>query len=823
MTTSPHDSSRFALTKRDFLNCGAALGALGMFGPALLARSARAADAASREVLSGSHWGAFHAKVEGGRIVSFRPWEKDPRPSPQLSGVIDSIYSPTRIRYPMVRRAWLEKGPGASPETRGTGDFVRVSWDKAIELVAGEIKRVQGKYGPASIFGGSYGWKSPGRLHNCRTLLRRMLNISGGMVTSSGDYSTGAAQIIMPYAVGTLEVYEQQTAWPVVVENTKLMVFWGADPMKTNDIGWVIPDHYCYTGMRNLKEKGVKVICIDPIRTETCSYFGAEWITPRPQTDVAMMLGVAHTLYTEGLYDKDFVANYTSGFDQFVPYLLGKTEDKVEKSAEWASGVCGVPADRIKTLAREMKASRTMIAAGWGIQRQHHGEQAHWMLVTLAAMLGQIGLPGGGFGFSYHYAGGGDPEADAPALSGITDGGAAKAGQEWLNTSGAASIPVGRVTDMIENPGKDFDFNGKSYKYSDIKLVYWAGGNPFAHHQDRNRMVKAFKRLDTFIVHDFQWTATARQADIVLPVTSSYERNDIESVGDYSNSAILAMKKIVDPLYEARSDYDIFAAISERLGKGRQFTEGKSEMDWLKSFYDDALKQAKSKNVPMPEFDAFWKAGVVEFPITSGAKFVRYAKFREDPLLNPLGTASGLIEIYSKTIEKYHYDDCPPHPTWMEPLERLDGPGAKFPLHIAACHPILRLHSQLCGTKLRESYAIAGHEPCIINPKDAAPRGIKDGDVVRVFNDRGQVLAGAKISEEVMPGVVRLHEGGWYDPLDPTKAGTLDRYGDANVLAPDIGTSKLAQGNCGQTIIGNVEKYTGAPVTVDVFEAPKGA
>src|SRR6185369_10296338 len=176
-----------------------------------------------------------------------------------------------------------------------------------------------------------------------------------------------------------------------------------------------------------------------------------------------------------------------------------------------------------------------------------------------------------------------------------------------------------------------------------VKLAYWAGGNPFAHQQDRNRMVKAFQKLETFIVQDFQWTATARHADIVLPATTSYERNDIEHVGDYSMRAILAMKKVVEPMFEARNDYDIFAGIAKRMGKEKEFTEGKSEMDWIRSFYDAALSQAKTKKVEMPAFDAFWNgAGVVEFPIPASAKtFVRHGKFREDPLLNPLGTPSG--------------------------------------------------------------------------------------------------------------------------------------------------------------------------------------
>ncbi len=823
MSRLSNDELRAELSRRAFLRYGAALGALGFAAPSLLMSGARAAGVPDGEVLTGSHWGAFRAKVEGGRIVSIAPWEKDPAPSHQLAGVLDSVYSPTRIKYPMVRRVYLEKGPGADPDGRGAGDFVRVSWDQAIDLVAKELTRVEKTYGPAATFAGSYGWKSPGRLHNCQSLLRRMMNLKGSFVNASGDYSTGAAQIIMPHVVGTLEMYEQQTVWPVVVDKTELMVFWGADPVLTNQISWVIGDHGGYEGMKALKAKGTKVICIDPVKTDTAEFFGAEWIAPRPQTDVALMLGVAHTLVDEKLVDEKFLKTYTTGFDKFLPYLMGDT-DKTPKTAEWAAAICDVPAETIKDLAHRFAKNRTMLAGGFSLQRQQYGEQRHWMLVTLAAMLGQIGLPGGGFGFSYHYANGGAPSADAPVLTGITDGGKAKEGAAWMTENGAATIPCARVVDMLLNPGKEFDFNGAKAKYPDVKMAYWAGGNPFVHHQDRNRMVAAWKKLDTFIVQDFQWTPTARFADIVLPATTSYERNDIESVGDYAGSAIIAMKKVVDPVFESRNDYDIFAAIAAKLGKEKEFTEGKSEMDWVQSFYDAALTQAKAKKIAMPEFDAFWSGtGVVEFPVTSGKDFVRYAKFREDPLLEPLGTPSGLIEIYSKNIEKMGYDDCGPHPMWYEPAERLGGPTTKYKLHIAASHPKSRLHSQLCGTKLRETYAIAGHEPCWINPKDAAARGISDGDVVRVYNDRGQILAGAKVTEAMRPGVIRVNEGGWYDPLEPGKPGTLCKYGDVNVLSMDIGTSKLAQGNCGHSIVGEVEKYSGPAVTVDVFAPPESA
>lgn len=822
MSMVSKEEFRTELTRRRLLGYGLAAGVFGFASPSLLSVGARAATP-DGEVLTGSHWGAFRAKVEGGRIVSVKPWEKDPAPSHQLPGVIDSIYSPTRIKYPMVRRAYLEKGPGADPSTRGAGDFVRVTWDQALDLVVKELVRVEKTYGPVATFAGSYGWKSPGRLHNCQSLLRRMMNLKGSFVNASGDYSSGAAQIIMPHVVGTLEMYEQQTVWPVVVDNTQLMVFWGADPVVTNQISWVIGDHGGYEGMKALKAKGTKVICIDPVRTETCDFFGAEWIAPRPQTDVAMMLGIAHTLYVEKLHDAKFLKEYTTGFDKFVPYLTGEV-DKVPKSAEWAAEICEIPADKIKELARAFAKNRTMLAGGFSLQRQHYGEQRHWMLVTLAAMLGQIGLPGGGFGFSYHYANGGAPSADAPVLTGITDGGKAKEGAAWMTEAGAATIPCARIVDMLMNPGKEFDFNGKKEKYPDVKLAYWVGGNPFVHHQDRNRMVEAWKKLETFIVHDFQWTPTARHADIVLPATTSYERNDIESVGDYAGSAIIAMKKVVDPLFESKTDFEIFAAIAEKLGKGKEFTEGKTEMQWIKSFYDAALAQAKAKKMTMPDFDTFWNGtGVIEFPVTEGKSFVRYGKFREDPLLNPLGTPSGKIEIYSKNIEKMGYDDCGPHPKWMEPVERLGGPSTKYKLHIATSHPKSRLHSQLCGTKLRETYTVAGHEPCLINPKDAEARGIKDGDVVRVFNDRGQILAGAKVTDHIRPGVIRVNEGGWYDPVEAGKPGSLSRYGDVNCLTVDMGTSKLAQGNCGHTAVGDVEKYTGPAVTVSVFAAPKDA
>lgn len=810
------------LTRRQALAAGAAAGALGAFAPGLLAQGARA-QGAGGDVMTGSHWGAFHATVEDGVWTKIRPWEEDPYPSPQLDGILDSVYSPTRIRYPMVRKAWLDGGPGASVETRGANDFVRVSWDEALDLVVAELQRVEETYGPVGTYAGSYGWKSPGKLHNCQNLLRRMLNLKGGFVNSKGDYSTGASQVIMPHVMGTLEVYEQQTVWPVVVDNTELLVFWGADPYKTNQVGWIIPDHGGYPGLQAFAETGKPVICIDPVYTETARAMNAEWIPIRPHTDTAMMLGVAHALYESGRHDEDFLLDYTAGFDEFLAYLTGES-DGVPKTPEWAAAICDVSPEKIRELAGRFADNRTMLASGWSIQRQHHGEQSHWMLVTLASMLGQIGLPGGGFGLSYHYANGGSPGAGSPVIPGITDGGKAVEGAAWLTESGAATIPLARIVEMLENPGGEFDFNGDKLVYPDVRMTYWVGGNPFHHHQDRNRMLKAWQKFETVVVHDFQWTATARHADIVLPATTSYERNDIEQIGDYGLRGILAMKKVVEPVGESRSDFDILADIADRFGQREAFTEGKDEMAWIEGFYQSAIDQAASRDLEFPDFETFWEQGSVTFePTESGRSFVRYADFRDDPLLNPLGTPTGLIEIYSRNIEKMGYDDCPPHPTWMEPVERTGREDTPFPLHVVSNHPKLRLHSQLAGTALRDRYAVAGREPCWINTEDAAARGIVDGDIVRVFNDRGQLLAGAVVTDDIRPGAIQLQEGGWYSPVEGGGPGALDLYGDANTLSIDRGTSKLAQANTGQTGVADVEKHTGDAPAPTVFDTPANA
>jgi trimethylamine-N-oxide reductase (cytochrome c) len=816
------------LSRRRFLLGTGAVGATallsGLWSKSVLAQAISQAlpqftvlRPAQKGILTGAHWGAFEAIVENGRMIATQPVKDDPYPNELIEMAPYQVHADNRVKYPMVRKSWLEGGPGSRTELRGRDEWVRVSWDKATELVAGEISRIQRDHGPQAIHAGSYGWKSVGMFHNCRTLLQRMMNLSGGFLGYAGDYSTGAAQVIMSHVVGSMEVYEQQTAWPNVIENSQLVVLWGCNPMITLMNSWNMPDHYGQTGFAALKEKGTRVISIDPLHNDSAQFLNAEWIAPRPYTDSALLLGVAHTLLTEKLHNPDFLNTYTVGFDKFAAYLLGK-EDNQPKTAEWAADISGVSADEIRTLARDMAKQRTMIMSGWGIQRQHHGEQQHWLLVTVAAMLGQIGQPGGGFGFSYHYSSGGSPTAKGGILSGISAGNAPK--------NSPTPIPVARIADCLANPGKTIDFNGSKITYPDVKMVYVAGGNPFHHHQDTNNLVKAWQRPETIVVNEPYWTATAKHADIVLPATTSYEHNDLEMGGDYSQLYVFPMHQCVQPQHESRNDFDIFAAISEKLGVAEAFTEGKDETQWLKSMYDDMQIQARAARVALPLFDMFWNSNnYVRFPVPqANTQWVRFADFRENPLLNPLGTPSGKIEIYSDAIAKMKYADCQGIPTWMPPHEWYRGPeAAQYPLSLNTAHPINRLHSQLDNTPLRKKYAVADREAIAINTEDAQKRGITDGDLVRAFNSRGQILVGAIVTNDVRPGVVRVSEGAWFDPADPSKPGSICKNGNINCLTFDIGSSSLAQGNCGHMAQLEIEKYQGPVLKNTAHQVPAGA
>jgi biotin/methionine sulfoxide reductase len=369
---------------------------------------------------------------------------------------------------------------------------------------------------------------------------------------------------------------------------------------------------------------------------------------------------------------------------------------------------------------------------------------------------------------------------------------------------------------MLLNPGATYEFNGRRDVYPDIKLVYWAGGNPFHHHQDLNRLRRGWQRPQTIIVNESWWTPTARHADIVLPATTTLERNDVG--GSSRDPFIFAMRKAIEPAGEARSDFDIFRALAARLGYEQTFTEGRDEMAWCQWIYDRVRAGAADKGVELPGFQQFWTEGHVELP-PPAHDFTLFEDFRRDPDRHPLKTPSGRIEITSETIAGFGYDDCPMHPTWMAPAEWLGSPRARlWPLHLVTHQPTARLHSQMDPGPVSQKAKVAGREAIRLNPADAASRNIKHGDLVRVFNDRGACLAGAVLDDGVMPQVAVMATGAWFDPAEA--AGAPERHGNPNVLTLDTGTSRLTQGPSALSALVEVERWTGAVAPVQAFTKP---
>lgn len=754
----------------------------------------------------GSHWGFYRHDGTSGALS---PLKGDPDPVDFGTALTADRLAPCRILKPAVRRSYLEHGPGHRSGRRGAEAFVEVSWDEALDLVAKEIRRVRDEHGGEAIFSGSYGWSSAGRFHHAQSQLKRFFNMNGGSVRSVQTYSYAAAEVILPHVIGSLDgLVSGHTPWSQIVGHAELIVMFGGTPLRNAQInaGGVLR-HETRAGLAACRDAGAQFINVSPVRDDAAEELGADWLPLRPGTDTALLLALGHALMSDNRHDEAFLQRYTVGHETLRDYLFGKT-DGVIKDAAWAAAITAIDEDRIRELAGLMASRKTMIMMAWALQRADHGEQSYWAAIAVAALLGGIGLPGQGFGFGYaSVAGIGQP---APAL-------------RWPSLPQGSNpiadyIPVARIADMLLSPGGSYKHNGETRIYPDIRLVYWAGGNPFHHHQDLNRLVEAWQRPETIIVHEHWWNAHARHADIVLPASTFLERDDLIASGrdsflGYSTQMAAAPEDVV-------SDHEILRRISARLGTEDAFTEQRSETEWLEVLYDVAQADAAAREMAMPTYADFRRSGM--FEVTGpGSDKPLLADFRRDPEAHGLRTPSGLIELASATIAGFGYGDCPGHPAWLEPQEWLGAElASSYPLHLLSCQPHDKLHSQWDHAAPSRKTKVGGRQPVRMHRQDAEQRGLNDGDLVRVFNARGACLAVVSITEALMPGVVQMATGAWFDPSDPGISGSLELNGNPNVLTPDHGTSRLTQGPSPNSCLVEISRHVGEAPEVRAYRPP---
>lgn len=756
-----------------------------------------------------SHWGSFQARADASGHWQIRPFDQDPAPSALLDNIPAALDHPARLTRPLVRRGWLSDGPGPDSR-RGRDSYVEMDWDEALDLAARELRRLgagpdlpqEGDLPGARVFGGSYGWASAGRFHHAQSQLHRFLNYAfGGYVSSVDTYSTAAGSVILSLVWGdAFRMTRDHPYLQELAEDTELLISFGGLPLRNTAVSsGGNSQHSVAQALDQAAARGCGFVSISPLGDDMAELAQGEWLAPRPGSDTALMLGMAWHLHDAGLADRAYLDRYTIGYERFLDYLTGAS-DGVAKTPEWAASLCEIPAVRIVALAERAAHARTLINVTYALQRAQQGEQPVWMALTLAAMLGQGGQPGAGFCYGLGSIGNiGKAPMDLPlptlpqGKNGVPD-----------------FIPVARISDLLLNPGAPFTYRGKTHRYADIRLVYWAGGNPFHHHQDLTRLSQAFARPETIILHDSVGTASAAHADIVFPATISAKREDIGAAGN--DPFLIAMQPLAAPRGEARDDFAIFSALARRIGCEAAFTEGLDAAGWLRRLYGNTQSALVRRGMAAPEYERFRDGMVLPLPLRASEGALR--RFHRDPQAYPLTTPSGRIEIWSDRVAAA---DLPGHPAWLPGEEWLGAPGAaRHPFQLIANQPATRLHSQLDFGPTSMAAKQDGREVARLNPGDAERLGIKSGEVIRIWSDRGALLAAAQPSDAVRPGVIQLSTGAWYAPVDLPGVGVTCVNGNPNAVTSDAPASGLSQGCSGQLTLVSVARLTGdvpAPVS----------
>ncbi len=779
------------ISRRTFLRTStASLAFLPTMGGPLMS----ATEGAGRNVTFIPHagqYGAFWAMVEDGKFVKAIPrTEYDPRPTKMVThGAVSRVYSPTRILHPYVRKSYLDGLNGdRKPELRARDEFVRVDWDTALGLTAKAILDTIEAHGNEAIFSSSYGGWAHGGVMTPNVLQGRFFNLIGGMSVTVGDYSGGAAQVVMPHVVGDMEVYSRQTSWWQILQNTEQFVLVGVDPHKNGRAEGRTTDHSMYPRWEAIREAGVKFISINPQRTTTDDWLEAEWIKIIPNTDTALFMAMAQHLIERKKHDVAFLNTHTVGWEKYADYLMGKT-DGVQKTPEWASKITGIPVNKIRALANNANNRRTQFAGSWAIQRAHHGEMPYWAMVAFTCITGQFGAPGGGIGFSWHWGQGGALFAHA-----VTPGGLPQGRNRVLGI-----CPASRISEMLLNPGKEFTHNGSTRTYPDAHMVYNAGNNFASHQQDTNELLRALQKVHTVVCQDCWWTASAQFADIVLPACTTLEKNEISSGGTYSKDKVYAMRQVIKPLGESLDDFEIFRRLAALFNVEAQFTDNLELDEILQNSYE------KSTASEVVDWEEFWENGVARVPTpTEERLWTRHGDFREDPKANPLATASGKVEIFCQNIADMDIPDCPGMPMWLEPAEYLGNAPEDGMLHLVGPHPYNRIHSQFAQSDLRHELNIEDREFVRVSIEDAEDRGIADGDLVELYNDRGAIIVGARVDDGIMKGVLSLYEGAWlsFDSKGRCNSGAI------NMLTSSRPASGLSQATTANTCLVKLRKAT---------------
>jgi anaerobic dimethyl sulfoxide reductase subunit A len=723
--------------------------------------------------------------VKDGIIIRI---ETDDRPNdttadPQLRACVRGRsyrrrqYHPDRLKYPMKRIG-----------RRGEGKFMKISWKEALNIMTSELTRVKEKYGNSALYV-PYGTGSYNQV-NGRQTAYRLMNLFGGSLGSYNSYSWACISKATPYVYGTSMTGNQRQDWL----NSKYIIMWSWNPAEMKD--GTNSDFF----IRKARENGARVVCIDPRMSLSAVSLADQWVPIRPGTDTALMSAMAYVMIVENLYDSEFVKKYCIGLDEtqmpqgaedaesYKDYILG-TRDNTPKTPAWAEAITGIPKKTIIRIAREYATIKpAVLYQGYGMQRRAYGEQAVRGGCVLAAITGNVGIPGGW--------------ASGIALQ------APDSGPFWnVFPTGEnpikLKIPTFLWTEAVLH-GKDMTaehgVTGGERLDNNIKLIYAVASNALINqHANINRTAKILEdeNLVEFIaVQDNFLTPSGRFADLLLPACTQFETYGLGDGWKYGDEVIL-MPKIVEPPFETKSDYQICSEIAQKLGFKQEYTEGRGERDWIAW----AITKYRETRFPdIPDLDELESSnpGVYSVPITKPA--VAFADFRTDPEKNPLPTPSGKIEIFSKRLYDMNKpEEIPAVPKYIQEWESPFGPEAqKYPLQALGHHYMQRVHSTHDNVDwLQEAFP----QRVFINPLDAESRGIKDGDNVKVFNDRGAMIIPCRLSKRLMPGVIDIPQGAWWTP---DKNG-IDRRGSVNILTSERWTP-LAFGNAQHTIMVQVKK-----------------